>query len=373
MLKVLPKPQTIFNNIKKRDDTTMNPLCPVQTQHISNFQLDKDIFTKKIFTNSPSFTSISRFHDGHVLDTGFFRGLKTLKRSKDEIRKQFPQGTTIIHAAGSVGQEAISNAILFENSLYKFISLDIDTDAIKLARQRIHAVFNLGFDSFLIEKEFKLSPEHKNLYRKFRKYFDEIDTPPINLNNSESYKNFSDYECFEEKFFKLKDEYKNIVEFPNASYGDILDIDKFSPGEKVGAIYCRNALYHMTKNNCTEHILNGYEPNKINTDAIEQIVSKIHFKLEDNGFLILGNHAKEHLFILPKDSSNARGIKFINTSFYKQLEPYQKRKTKNLVFAAESPLEMALKLNGRFKPVFWDSIDGFPEIEMPTIWQKCPT
>jgi len=301
---------------------------------------------------------------GNILDTWFFRKLGTLKAASNHIREAFPEGTTVIHYAGSSGEEAYTNAMLFNNPNYKIISHDVDPEATQLVRKNVHSIVPKAPDGFLIQDSENLTPEQQNLQRTFKKFFTETQRPEMPLNKSFYYN--------EEKYFKAGDEINKRVEFGNVAEGNVLDVDKFRPGEKVGAVYFSNGTYFLSKNNISEVIYETSNPNAVNLDALEEMVGKVHSRLEDNGIFVLGTNAKEHLYLAPEGTFNSSVTQLKDTSLYPTLSELSREHTQNLAFYNKSPLEVALEKDGKFEPIFWDSVDLFPEIKVPTVWRKIP-
>lgn len=313
--------------------------------------------------NQISFGTLKRCTvNGNILDTWFFRKLETLKAVKKHIHGAFPEGTTILHCAGSAGQEAYTDAMMLNNPMYKIISLDIDPEALELAKLNNHSIVPTAEDGFLIHNSKNLTPEQQNLQGIFKKFFKEIQKPEKPLNNRFYYK--------DEKFFKASDEINKRVEFANVDEGNVLDIDKFRPEEKVGAVYFRNGTYFLSKNNVLEVIHDTSDPNLVNIDALGKMVEKVHSRLEDNGIFVLGSNAKEHLYLAPEGTLNSSVTQLKDTSLYNNLDKYSREYIKNMAFYNKSPLETALEKDGKFAPVFWDSVDLFPEIKVATVWKK---
>lgn len=143
--------------------------------------------------------------------------------------------------------------------------------------------------------------------------------------------------------------------------GDIRNILEIMPEKKVGAVFFRNAFYHLTNNHIFEPIYDKPTLDKIwftNKEAvIEDVVSKVYEKLLPGGIFVIGNDEKEHIYQADK---------------YTPREDYYFDDSTDEYIRISSPLEKALRKDGRFRPVAasrcYSSHMG--DFEVHTVWQK---
>lgn len=380
-----------YNSINKLNDKLTRHSKKDSIQQSSslsksnNSQVPLNTFKAYHFNNKAISFGTLRYNAGKPIDTEFCRGLSTINAATDEVSSTFPKGTTVLSCAGSNGEEAYSLAMKLGEE-YKIIGLDVDSEAIKLAKNGIHSVFSGASDSFLIEDEEKLTDEQKYLKMQFNKFFSETEAPKEgNFNNSIEYiVNYASAPDFKIKYFKVNDVAKDAVEFREPVEGDILNIDNFEPDKKVGAIFFRNSFYHLTSNNI-DKVLCGLSSDDVDTAVIDEIVDKVHSRLEKGGVFVVGNNIKEHMFLAPENAPDDEVIKYSDTSMFKKVEsnleclkgstyyePAMERldEARNVKFMKKLPLEQALEKDGRFKPIHWESVDVMPEIRVPTVWKK---
>lgn len=365
----------------------MLKIQPFNTNCFSQKQIHKD---KKTYFNSKgdsfccsksadnvSFGLLCRMGRADwPIDTDFFRGVKTYQKAASYIVKQWSKGTTILVGAGSSGQDALTLKMLLNQKgksaqNNKIISLDIDTDAIRIGKEGKHSVVPFSPDGFLINEELELTEAEKQLKKIFFKYFVETTASNPHFHNSTLYLNY-DSKNFGEQFFELKNKKDAMIEFRDAEDGDILKIDEFEPDKPVGVISFRNGTYQLTNNNIKRLKFDGrlsrYTPQ---LEVLDKFAQKVHSRLENNGILVLGNFIGEHIYTAPAKTPESKTIKLVDTSFYnrKIMQAMTEDYYKEIRFLKQSPLSIALKETG-FKPIFWDSIEEIPEMKVPTIWQK---
>ncbi len=313
--------------------------------------------------HKPVFKSYNKINseNGLSASTSFYLDIPVLKKSVEIIEKEFPKGSDILIYAGSNGEEALSIKTLMKNpEKYNIFSMDIFKEAIDFAKRGIYGIHPLAEDGFLISE--KQNAEEQKLSNIFHKNFTEIRKPKQNINNLSDFIydiKFDDKELFSQKFFKPNDSLKRNIEFLE---GDILDVSKLhlnSADNKAGAIFFRNALYHITQNDLTGVLQYGLTPNlELNKQQVlDNLIEKVHRKLKIGGIFVLGRHLQEHLYIADKSVplkdtvpvDNIRGIRYM----------------------AYPPHIKALSKNGCFKPLYEDIIHGFGNnIKLPLIWQN---
>lgn len=355
-------------------------------------------------TNFPqhiAFKSLSRVVDGDLLkpiDSLFYRDAGALSRTKQILQKFFPDGGVVIGGACSNGEELLSLVSLVENpDKYRFWGVDVSKDPIELAKKGVYTIFTGFPDSFLIESNRSLSKPYTELKRLFLNVFQSTMKPDFVINNSPNYTNLCKSPSFQENFFKVRDEFKDKIQF---SQGDIKDIDQFNTNdEPVCAVLFRNAFYHVLDNYIT-HLIRGETipipiPKDINRQAItDNIIEKVHKKVAKNGVLVMGEHPKEH-FILADKFTNQQNIMKLRDlpayqanqpafrKFLTTLEPiFEKfqcgkefKRVGEIKICRKSPIQIALERDGRFEPLEYSNValdvDWFTEKQQfATVWQK---
>lgn len=364
------------------------------------------------------------------VDSAFFRDYPALMSAVNILKENFPNGVEILDYACSDGEEAVSLYALLGDEKEKFhiTGIDINDDPINLANQGIYSLFGGGFDEFLMPGAKKTSDE-KELSNIFYEIMEPSDKPDKALNNGPNFYNTllnAKPKFRKELFFKLKDDVKNNFEFKT---GDIFKIDGENPDKKVGAVFFRNAFYHLMNSNDGEIIFIGgvqnafkkmYETEGDASDIedeelsgvllsldekqaiADEIVDKVYDKLEVGGVFVLGNSLNENIFIADEDTPNEDTVRFGDTKTYKDKLNILKKRANNLFVKADTmfipmlkqgmeglalaheifeeqadvrilkktPVHKALERDERFKPVHYSSIAGIEEIKVPTVWVK---
>lgn len=308
------------------------------------------------------------------IDSWFFRDFDTLKNAAGEIKHTFPNGTEILDFASSNGEEVISLKALLPENQYKITGYDTSEHAIKLARKGFYTVFSNWYDSFLLPGEKAVGEEIK-MKEAFHTIMQETfptDAADRFINNKVSFLNVRNYiRNFREKFFRINDKFADDIDIRR---GDILKLDKFRTKE-TGAIFFRNALYHIAGNDISERLSPSntfsIEPvNKLN--IINELVDKIYNKLEKGGIFVIGDHIKDHLFVADNTINPNDTICFKDTPFYDPERPHH-RQNSDLKLHKKSPLTAALEKGNRFVPIGFSftklEVDGI-KIKVPTIWKK---
>ena len=188
------------------------------------------------------------------------------------------------------------------------------------------------------------------------------------INNKSQFNSLRDKtDFFYEKFYRLKEEYKSLIDL---RLGDIMSVGKYNKKGPVGAIFFRNAMYHLCQNNINEVFDYSERPKMaINKkDALKDLVRGIHKTLDLNGIFIIGNHIKEHLFWADNSTLPSEKILFCETPFFNSLSK-KHLKCKNIMCYKTSPLVQVLEK--KFEPVFYSKVNFFGKnISVPVIWKK---
>ncbi len=342
-------------------------IFPVQSNRItySKFPSKKNNLygSNSVCAYNINFTSLKQTtgNENLFIDTAFYRDLPTLIGFTKLMQEQFPDGADIMDFACSNGEEAISLYSLLNDKdapKYKIHCYDTSDKAIELARNNIYSVNNHNhYDYFLLySNNDKLKSDVR---RCFNDLMEEISRPDINLNDEryvEYLKTISVY--FNEKYYKVKDQYKHNFKFEK---GDIRNILNIEPDKQVGAVFFRNALYHITNNHVFDNVYDKQTIDRIwNTDkyaAIQDVVDKVYEKLLPGGFLVLGNDEKEHIY--QADKYTPKEEIFFDERSMEYLR-------------IKSPLLKALKKDGKFVPVCSTKCEtsSMGDLTVYTVWQK---
>lgn len=289
--------------------------------------------------------------------TSFFEDLPTLKKAVSLIEKNFPSGTDILVYAGSNGEEAISILSLLRNpDKFNIYSIDPLKKAIEYAKNGFFSVHVFANDAFLINNKLTTDAE-KKAAKGFAKHLREIERPRFDLNNiPEEFRALereNPYFTFE-RFYQLKPFARNRIQFIE---GDIRDIGEFKAKRPVGAIFFRNALYHLTDNDLVRVFREGYKPNtEVNRyEILKVLANDVDKKLAPNGIFVLGNRAQEHFYIADKYTPKTRQVDI-----------------KGIPIRLDPLLDTVLKETGHFESSYMQEVTFLngTSLERSLIWQK---
>lgn len=315
----------------------------------------------------PSFGTLLRItEEGRIIDTYFARGLNTMKFVANHLN-ELNRPTTSFHFAGSIGQEAISDKMLLKNPLSEVISLDIDKEAIALGRSGIHSLIYNAPDAFIFQTDSSLTATQRQFKNKFNELFVRAQRPNFVLNNKFNMAVNNPLRGYIEHFFRLKDEYAGFIEYKDAQFGDVFEISKNFKNQ-ADALYTRNFIYQPTGNNIKRVIQDGESVNETNIEVLDKFAQEAYSGIKDNGLLILGSCISEHFYNAAANISEK--IKFKKTSIFRMLDYGEQLNSEDLEIFAKSPLEAALEKDNKFKPIFFDGVEFYPNIKVPTVWQK---
>lgn len=346
-----------YNNISRNPVTKNNQTSGAESPVLSNFQPEKNRTGFSI-----NFTSLKATaeDENKFLDTLFYRDLSSLVSFSRMMKETFPNGADIMDFACSDGEEAISIYTLLNDknsAKYKIHCYDTSDKALQLARKNIYMVRYTSSDSFLANDRIT-DPLYREIKKKFNTVMEEIPVPEFSQTDSEFASVAKSLNIFYEKYFKIKDEYKKEFKFQK---GDIRDILNIMPEKQVGAVFFKNAFYHLTNNHPYGKIYDEETLDKIwNTDKaaiIEDVVDKVYEKLLRGGFFVIGTHEKEHIYQADKFTPK-------KDIFYDELH--------NEYLNLKSPLEKALRKDGRFEPVVSAKCQssGMGYFTVYTVWKK---
>ena len=336
----------------------------------STQKLTSDSFvSSRSASKNPSFGTLLRItQSGRINDTMFFRGVETLKAAASHLSKKIGE-INVLHYAGSTGEEAFTNRIILNNPKINLISLDIDQESVDLARKGLHSICGDYSDSFLLKPEYMLTREQKGFKAEFNKIFSPIERPDFSLNNKFIFKPAEFIDRMDEHFFQVNESAKGLVDFRDASEGNILKRHPNLP-KQVDAIYARNFIYQLTGNNIARVIKDNAERADLNIEILDALANEVHSGLNDNGLFVLGDYVGEHLYIT--DLKAADNIKMKKLRMYGDFSVLERINAMDLELSKISPLHEALLKDDKFKPIFWDSIQDYPSSKVPTVWQKIP-
>ena len=336
---------------------------------------------------SQSFTGVLHIDPktGNINDSWFFRDQKTLETSAKHIKTYFPDGADILDYACSTGEEEISLKALMPQSKYRVIGYDNSADALRIGKRGVYTLFSGWFDSYLLpnssflELEGKSPTVLKQIFQKtdeLRKKFHEImyEVPPSreyrDINNKCGFSNLKyRNKNFVQKFYRVRDEFKDQLDL---RYGNFLNVGQVRKERPVGAIFFRNAIYHLCRNDINE-ILDFNMPVHNITDKkhlMERLIDGVYKTLDDNGIFVIGNHIKEHLFIADDTLPASKTARLENTPFYNPNNIHHQAH-KSLKCFKESPLISALYKGGRFVPIEFSKVVSHGcEVVVPVVFKK---
>ena len=302
--------------------------------------------------------------------TDFYHDYPTLKESVRLLEQNFPEGCDILVYAGSNGEEAISiYSMLQHPERYNIHSIDPFKEAINTAQKGIFRVGYAAEDNFLILNNSN-DIQHREQRACFKKCFIPVEKiDPYSGKVSMKTLGYI-FEAIQnmgiEELFLLKPEVKERINFVE---GDIRNIDSFKTQKPVGAVFFRNALYHLTHNNIMD--TDGFSPDYgINRRKIlKNLMDSVDRKLSPNGIFVMGHHLQEHMYLADPQTS------FAHTKLF---GPFR---------VVDYPLNIkALEENGHFVRKFVRDITEASDnnkavnqmmkmhipfsVEIPLIWQK---
>ena len=319
------------------------------------------ISTLHEYNFKPAFKSYNKIdkNTGNSISTNFYHDTEVLQKAVDIIEKEFPHGTDILIYAGSNGEEALSvNTLLHNRKKYKIYSLDISKEAVNFANRGVYGIHPLAEDGFLLNDN--KEGNKKYLSDIFHKNFIETIKPKNFINVSDfiySIK-FGDIDLYPQRYFAPAQSLRQNIKFADA---DISNIENFNNNKKAGAVFFRNAIYQLTKNDLTGVLKYGYRPD-LETNkrqVINELIKKIYNKLEVNGIFVLGSHLQEHLYIADNSVPDCETI--------------LGDKSRNIRFMTKHPVVETLKKNSHFIPIYESVIEGLNTdnvLKIPLIWQK---
>ena len=341
--------KTVLSQYQTKRD--INPIVTKNKKYYGNVNKDKVNFTSLMLNSE---------YEHLYLDTFFYRDLSTLKSFVVNMSKKFPNGAIIMDFACSNGEEAISIYSLLNNrEKYKIFGYDISDIALEYAKRNNYFIpADCYPDAFLLKNESADEEKFNFIKQRFYEVMEEVKHPKVELRDRICEALGGVKSKLAAKCFKIKDK-----DFDNFSFakGNILNIQNILPEQKAGAVFFRNALYHITNNHPFDFYVGEsmfqktYETNK--SKVLEDFASKIWEKLDTGGFLVLGNSSKDHIYQADKYTPSD------NLYFSNNMKD---------VFYKNSPLIAALEKDGKFKPIFKSLCDTVSHcrFEVYTIWQK---
>ncbi len=316
---------------------------------------------------------------GLAEDTGFFRDLPTLNGAVNLLKTNFPNGAQILDYACSDGEEAISIYALLGRDAKKFDINAYDTSPFMIARAKAHKYCVKGeyWDKFLLKDYFSQNKPERRAARAFSRLMEDLSGD--GRENMSTRQRCRNEECYgSEKYFKFKPKYWDKIAY---SEGDIQDIDKHFYEKPIGAVFFRNAFYHVfrpqAEKSRQDGEFQGYR--EMSCDEIKEktaeIIEKIDSVLEPGGIFVMGDIAHEHLITANDDAENDEIASF--SELYPDVYFPKGRFSPDTPVFKTSPIVKALEKKG-YKPVHWAKCiieEGFRKedsviIDVPTVWQK---
>ena len=318
----------------------------------------------------------------NINDSWFFRDIDTLEAASEHLRTVFPEGANVLVYASSTGEENISLKALLPDSKYKVIGYDNSKEIVNLGKRGVYSLFSHWYDSFLLpNKAYVLQDSGKgsapydtrkniSLREKFNRIMKEIPRADAfdNINNKTYYKKMKySIPHFVEKFYCIRDQFKSDIDL---RLGNVLNVGDVKTQRPVGAVFFRNAVYHLCGNNIDEVLLFNHPKGHVCDKQLlfDNFVNALHKTIADDGIFVLGSSLKEHLFWADPTTPKDKKAFFLNTNFFnKNIDIHMNHAIEQCYI--KSPLEEAL--SKKFIPISYSFVESFGlKVKVPTIWKK---
>lgn len=276
----------------------INPIYSISKENIpksvvikqtgSNFVVQNNILSENLqrvlskhcLVNFKGYDGMSRDYN-MPMRTSFFRDIKTLELATGVIRRNFPEGASILDYACSDGEEAISILALLDGddeNKYDIVGLDKSASAIEAAQKgRYREAMGYGEEGFLFNPyDGVISEKNKKIKEKFRKIMDET------VRNEKRIYGYT-----------VKEKYKDKIKYEPCEKGDIFAISELETQKPVGAVFFRNALYQLFGR--------GFDYADINKvfaqrETVIDLVDEVYNKLAPGGVFVLGSCSEDKHF-----------------------------------------------------------------------------
>lgn len=279
-------PNLLYTSIKNSVliKPSLNTKPQEDTKYCGSFVVQNNNYAK---VPGKPYLPIFKGYDGTSEDynmpmrTSFFRDSETLEIATGLLKRNFPQGASILDYACSDGEEAISILALLDGddeNKYEIIALDKSSSAIKEAKKgRYREARGHGDEAFLFNPyEDMISGKNRKLKDKFLKIMDET-----TRNEKRIYG------------YTVKEKYQDKIKFQPFEQGDIFDINKLTTSKPVGAVFFRNAMYQLFGRGFDyANQKNIYAQRETITDLVDEVYNK----LESGGVFVLGNCIEDQHF-----------------------------------------------------------------------------
>lgn len=341
--------------------------CQLQTRYIHPKKQENHKTTYKNSTvdlnNIPhytqNFTSLLNIDDfsRQPISTSFYHDIQALSESTNRINNPtFPEGIILDYGCAN-GEETLSlYSMIDSHQKHTVIGIDPSIKALEQTQIGKYCITNACDDKFLLAKSVDdiENPLLKDAYIRFHSLLNEIPPESFPREIETGFEARRTSNNFVEKFYEVKPEIQKNLTY---LHGKIEDIDKLQIDKPVNAIFFRNGLYQCTSNNLpwalmyNEKFSSGIDRTKI----LENIIRKIHDKLEQGGLLVLGEHIQEHIYIADK-SIPEENIKYV---YHVPVMNY-------------NPLNKILLANNfeplNFKKIY--ALGGLLNTNITTLWRK---
>lgn len=254
-----------------------------------------------------------------IHETAFFREYKSMKKSIDYLKQNFPdeKQPLILVGACSSGEQALSIKMLLNDRTPKILGFDISNKSINEANSQTYRIYqpikntdlkkikewNVAAygDEFLAfdRPNQNLSPEKKRLRKVFYQTFDEIkQTTPKNNFFKRMYENIISKitgrisHNMNVKTFRIKKTIDSGCEFVQ---GDILQLNKIVPEGKAHMITFSNALYHLVTEDAGFCGVRRQIPLKSMLEIFEEIAKQTNKTLVKKGLFVLGEREDKQM------------------------------------------------------------------------------
>lgn len=330
---------------------------------------DSSIFRKNFLGNNINFGTLRRNNSRTLAeDTGFFRDLTTLNSAVEILKTNFPDGAEILDYACSDGEESISLLALLGKDKKKFDIKAFDTSRkmISRAKKADYSIFTGYWDDFLFHPSSVLDKDKRQAMLAFYNMMRKDKTSEYLAKNLQS------PQYYKQAFYTLKDKYKGDIEY---NEGSIENIDMLNAEKPVGAVFFRNAFYHVFRPE------DGNEYNYKEMSSLEkiekadEIIDKIDNVLEPGGIFVMGNIPAEHIFAADETIPDSEKTKLLD--LYNDVYLDIPKLEDDLYVFNTSPIAKALQERG-YEPVctskcrIGEDLKSLKpvEIDVPTVWKK---
>lgn len=224
--------------------------------------------------------------------TFFFRDFYTLEFLKKYLNKEFPNGTHILNAACSNGEETLSAAMILNDPKYKITAIDISEEAIDLAKKGEYSLNFYQFgpclsDEHLIERKlYENELRNESDAAIIEGYWKKFDTHFVYTGDTQKFDNLLKETVTAKCFKAIHEKFDDVI--IGFKVGDIRDFntikelkDKNNNQLETGVVIFKNAWYHLRQG-------------KKGMKDVKTVAKNIYEILPQNGLLVCGSLFDDH-------------------------------------------------------------------------------